>query len=707
MFKPKFPNSNQTAGESLIGSKLNLICRSLFVGCVSMTLIIASGCTNQKLFTMKEITLGQRPLFSGLQPKQQQPPVSAMAARHSGQRHNGKRSFARPSNRFAPQNNVASTEAVGSSVEANPAMNESSIQQAIFESATQNAAPVQTASFTPAKSPQTQQPATAPQVIPQESRTFQPIPIESPSNSSSSAIPVVTPQEMRANQNPQRQSQPQQFAQPQQIPQTKAPQMPPVHPGIPLENEAAERPIIRPVQELQPSLEPQQPQAKASTRTFRGQDFGYPANEQDGNQNSSQNQGKVRPVMYQDPGGDPLFGVPGVPDGFVPNAPGQLYPGRVNGDINAQPLGSTLGLPPNFADIMVPVAEGQTGQIIMGAAVNSDAGITGQLVISEKNFDIRRFPRSLSDLFSREGTAFRGAGQNFRLEASPGNNIQRYLLSFSEPYLFNTRISLSTSAYYFTRDYFDWKEQRMGGRISLGQRLTPDLSLSAGVRAENVKVFDPRVATSPTLNAGLGRSDLFVGHVTMTHDTRDHPFLATQGHYLELGLKQGFGEFDFPRADIDYRKYFLVRERPDGSGRQTLSFLTKAGFSGAQTPIFENYFAGGFSTIRGFDFRGASPSESGVRVGGEFQLLTSLEYMFPLTADDMVRGVVFVDAGTVESEIDVNPDNFRVAPGFGFRINMPFAGAGGAPLAFDFAFPVAKADGDETRVFAFFMGLTR
>jgi outer membrane protein insertion porin family len=67
---------------------------------------------------------------------------------------------------------------------------------------------------------------------------------------------------------------------------------------------------------------------------------------------------------------------------------------------------------------------------------------------------------------------------------------------------------------------------------------------------------------------------------------------------------------------------------------------------------------------------------------------------------------VFTDFGTVEEDIEINSDNFRVAPGFGFRVHMPAAGIG-APLAFDFAFPVAKADGDEEQVFSFYLGVAR
>lgn len=368
------------------------------------------------------------------------------------------------------------------------------------------------------------------------------------------------------------------------------------------------------------------------------------------------------------------------------------------------PAPATGQFPINYADLDVYLSETQTGRINFGGAYNSESGVVGQFIIDERNFDLFGFPTRLSDF--ADGTAFRGAGQTFRLELVPGNEVQRYLVSFGEPFLFNTAVSFNFSAYLFDRRYFDWDEQRVGGRLGLGYRLTPDLSISGGVRLENVNISDPRVNTSPQLNAALGDTDLYVGNVGLIHDTRDHPFLATQGSYLSLMFSQGFGEYDFSRGDIDYRRYRLLYQRPDGSGRHTLSYGTKLGFTGSQTPIFENYYAGGFSSLRGFDFRGASPIEGGVRVGGEFQWLNSLEYMFPMTADDMIKGVLFCDFGTVEEGIEMNSENFRVAPGFGFRIHMPAAGIG-APLAFDFAFPVASADGDEEQVFSFYLGVLR
>lgn len=406
-------------------------------------------------------------------------------------------------------------------------------------------------------------------------------------------------------------------------------------------------------------------------------------------------------VTYQPPpGGVPAPPLPPPPPqdqtGGVfapPPYPGWNPPSVVPG---ADPLGTPAPL-----DIFVE--ETRTGRFMFGVAVNSDAGVTGQITIDERNFDITRVPTSFDDFTN--GTAWRGAGQGFRIEAQPGSQVQRYLVSFTEPYLFGSNVSMNTSGFYFDRNYFDWDESRYGGRLGLGYRLTPDLSVAGSFRAENISIFNPRVNGVAELDEALGRNSLFSGRASITHDTRDLPFAPTEGHLIELAFEQAFGDFSYPRGEIDFSQYWMLRERPDGSGRHVLAYSTKVGFSGSDTPIFENYFAGGFSTLRGFAFRGASPMDMGVRVGGDFRWINSLEYIFPLTADDMLRGIVFCDFGTVERDIALRGENFRVAPGFGLRINVPALGP--APLAFDFAFPVAMADTDDEQVFSFFFGATR
>lgn len=406
-------------------------------------------------------------------------------------------------------------------------------------------------------------------------------------------------------------------------------------------------------------------------------------------QSPDQDESQVRPAAYQYPEPNAQGGTSNY---FSSPSPQVGAPGEYN----------PLGVP--YADLDIIVPETQTGRINFGGAYNSDNGLVGQFIIDERNFDIWRPARSLQDLI--DGTAWRGGGQAFRLELVPGSQLQRYLVSISDPYFLNTDWSASASAYYFDRIYFDWSERRLGGRVGLGRRIDSDISITSGLRMENVSIRDPRLNTSPTLNAAVGKSNLFLASLGLVRDTRDNQFMATAGDYFSATVSQAFGDYTFTRGDIDYRRYRLLYERPDGSGRHTVSVGTRLGVSSSDTPIFENYFAGGFSSLRGFDFRGVGPMEGGVRVGGPFEWISSVEYLFPITADDMIKGVLFCDFGTVDTSVKLDSENFRVAPGFGFRVHLPAAGFG-APLAFDFGFPVASAAGDEERVFSFYLGMMR
>lgn len=442
--------------------------------------------------------------------------------------------------------------------------------------------------------------------------------------------------------------------------------------------------------------------------------------------------GAAGPSPYGDPGnaaGGYGYGAPGAyaappspSDYSATIAPGATLP-QGTFESTVAP-GAFPGLDPSgvpFPDITAPggtgyrprqrvspidiyVQEARTGRIILGGSVNSDLGVAGQLVIDERNFDIRNFPTSWRDMWS--GRAFRGGGQNFRAEFMPGNQVQRYTVNWTEQNLFGyLPYSLSVGGFYYTRQYRDWTEQRLGGRAALGYAVTKDLSVSGELRLEDVNISQPRVAGVQELDSALGSNDIYTARFRVARDTRDSPFLSTEGALLELIFDQVFGEYDYSRGNVNYSRYFNVHERGDGGGRHIIASTWKFGVTGSQTPIFENYFAGGYSTLRGFAFRGASPKVSDVQVGGELMFLGSLEYVFPLTADEMLRGVAFCDYGTVEQDLSIHSQNFRVSPGLGLRVSVPALGP--APLAFDFSVPVNKADTDQTQVFSFFMGVTR
>ena len=181
------------------------------------------------------------------------------------------------------------------------------------------------------------------------------------------------------------------------------------------------------------------------------------------------------------------------------------------------------------------------------------------------------------------------------------------------------------------------------------------------------------------------------------------PFCREKGTASRSATSRPSAQYVYPRFDVDARQYFTLYQRPDGGGRQILTVGGQVGWTGNDTPIFERFFAGGFQSFRGFAFRGVSPQEEGVYIGGQFMAVGTVEYSIPLLANDMIRLVTFSDFGTVDDGVTFG--GFRASVGAGFRIALPMMGP--VPLAFDFAIPVVRQQTDITQVFSFYVGLTR
>ena len=389
---------------------------------------------------------------------------------------------------------------------------------------------------------------------------------------------------------------------------------------------------------------------------------------------------------------------------------GQNYdngiPEPLNPMFGNSPLGDPMGTEfpqqqPGWVDLDVYASESRTGRLMFGVGVNSDAGVVGSIVLQEENFDILRPPRSFEDIL--DGTAWRGGGQRFRAEAVPGDQVSRYLVNWTDPYFLDTNFSLGVSGFYFTRFYIDWDEERVGTRLTLGRQLTQEWSVNGQFRLENVDLRNPRTPTPPIVQQAVGNNLLSTFRLAATHDTRDAAFLPAEGHIFEAAVEQAVGDFDYTRLETNASQYFTLYQRPDGGGRHILSLSASLGWTDNDTPVFERYYAGGFQTFRGFEFRGVTPRENGVAIGGRWSFLGSAQYMVPITADEMIQMVFFSDFGTVEDSVSL--DQFRVSVGAGLRLTVPAMGP--VPVALDFSVPLAKETFDQTQVFSFYVGFTR
>ena len=133
------------------------------------------------------------------------------------------------------------------------------------------------------------------------------------------------------------------------------------------------------------------------------------------------------------------------------------------------------------------------------------------------------------------------------------------------------------------------------------------------------------------------------------------------------------GDHAYPLVNVDFNKFWTTYQRADGSGRHVLALHSQVGWAGSDTPVYDRFYAGGFRSLRGFEFRGVGPEVEGYKTGGDFMLLNSLEYQIPVKANDSIYFVGFVDSGTVESSIN-QITNYRVSAGAGVRFVVPILG---------------------------------
>jgi outer membrane protein assembly factor BamA len=395
-------------------------------------------------------------------------------------------------------------------------------------------------------------------------------------------------------------------------------------------------------------------------------------------------------------------------------APGQLYNSgevqdaveRLRGTpfftrVTATPTGSD----PNYRDLLVEVDEGKTASFNIGAGINSNGGVGGNITYEQRNFDIMNWPSSFRDFFSER--AFVGAGQTLRISLEPGTTATNASIRFTEPWIFDQPYSFTGELYLRNRIRENYDDQRIGARVSLGKRFDNVWSAAITLRAEQVDVThiqDKEIRAIEILDAE-GNSSLTSAALRISRDTTTRGLLPSKGTTTTAGYEQYGalgGDYTFGKFTLSHDEYYTLHE--DLLDRKVILALHgDAGYIVGDSVFFERFYGGGIGSIRGFAFRGVSP-RSGPdddRVGGDFMLTGTAEVSFPLAGEEL-RGVVFTDIGTVEPDLEIG--TIRSSIGAGIRLTLPFLGQ--TPIALDFAIPLTKSSDDDTQFFSFSLGFT-
>ncbi|MEI7730708.1 MAG: outer membrane protein assembly factor BamA [Verrucomicrobiota bacterium] len=363
-------------------------------------------------------------------------------------------------------------------------------------------------------------------------------------------------------------------------------------------------------------------------------------------------------------------------------------------------------------NLVVSVDEKATAHFTLGAGFSSVTSLEGYVEFTQGNFDLFNPPR------------FTGGGQKLRLHATVGLLRQDYQVSFIEPWFMERKLQLGIDLYHRALNYVSrqgyYDERRTGFKLSLQRALGSDYLIGSvyynleRVGLVNVSDQAPSIIKDE-VKYGEYRVVSKLGG-TLAYDTRDHNLNPTKGHRsVLLGEFAGLGgDTKYYRLELRHAQY--IKGLFEG---HLLELSAQAGAiapygdspKDQKVPLFDRYFLGGLSTLRGFNFRDIGPHEpqQGEPIGGQTFWFGSAEYYIPIV--DRLKFALFYDIGNAyeqpwslhttsssRQQVFYNTQGGRRIAylrnwgdqaafydnwGLGLRLDSPLG-----PLRFDFGFPI-------------------
>lgn len=328
---------------------------------------------------------------------------------------------------------------------------------------------------------------------------------------------------------------------------------------------------------------------------------------------------------------------------------------------------------PEYRDLIFDVEEQKTGSFNFGAGYSSNDALIGQIQLTQNNFDLFNPP------------SFTGAGQRLDLAARPGTVLSEYRLSLTEPYFLGYPFSAGFDLYYTDREYNDYTQKAVGSGIRFGKRITDYTSIGLGYNFSQYDISSVDDDAPQTIKDEEGSRTKSSVNLNLTNDTRDSYLDPTTGHRYTAALEFAGGplgaETDIVKLVGEARWYRPVSEKLTLMTRLEAGVVQSYGSSDF-VPLFDRFFAGGATSVRGYDYRDVGPRENGDPIGGDTLLEGTFELSYPLL--EIVRVYTFFDFGQVWPKVeDFGQSKINTSIGVGIGLRTPVG-----PIRLDYGYPL-------------------
>jgi outer membrane protein insertion porin family len=334
----------------------------------------------------------------------------------------------------------------------------------------------------------------------------------------------------------------------------------------------------------------------------------------------------------------------------------------------------------------VKVKEKPTGSFSFGAGYSSLDHLVGMAQIQQDNF--------------------LGYGQRLSAAVRLGGSSSQFDVSFLEPWLLDYPIAMEVRGYNWQRDYDDYSKDSWGGSVFFGFPTKIDEYTKSSVKYgyEDSLITNVSENASDLLKDMEGRSVTSAMTFGLSRNSVNRAWNPSEGSINSITFEYAGGILG---ADNYFNKY-IGRSAWFFPLPWSTVFMLQGRWGyvekrpGGDLPVYEKFFLGGLTTVRGYEYASISPRdpETGDKIGGEKMMCYNVEYRFPLLKEQGVIGLVFFDAGDVwEKDQDFDPGNIQKSVGLGVRWYSPMG-----PLRLEWGYALDPRYDDPTSQFEFSIG---
>jgi outer membrane protein insertion porin family len=330
----------------------------------------------------------------------------------------------------------------------------------------------------------------------------------------------------------------------------------------------------------------------------------------------------------------------------------------------------------------IKAEETPSGAITFGVGYSSLESVVGTASISDRN------------LF---GLGYRGS-----LKFSLGFETQDFRLSLTDPYFLGYPLAAGIELYHERVEIFDtYHYQITGGNLRFGKELSDKSRLDLVYKLEKINVYDVSDDATLYIQEQKGKKVTSAISLIPSIDTRDDYYNPRRGGQHSLSIQNAgsiLGGDNYFVKVIGKTSWFFPLPL-----NSTLNLRAQAGmisgYGGKKIPIYEKFFVGGITTLRGFQYGMAGPIDINKEaMGAKKMVVFNTELIFPVARDIGLKGALFFDVGKGFDKFkEVTPLKFAVGPGI--RWYSPFG-----PIHIDLGFNLNPKKGEKGHVFDFTAG---